>query len=411
MLSDSAFKPKFLVLFVLFTLCSMLLFLYGHDVSKGKETILYVDRRDTSIFHNGHQEYIIKNEIDLKGACLLLPESISLRFDGGIIKNGAIVGNNTRLGSQSRIFDNVEILGSWIVPNISSDMFVSLDKVNDLINVFALASDSINNHIIITDGRYTVNATEQSPDILKVSSNTELTINGLIELSPNALERYAICYTENAKNIRINGTGEIRGDKHKHLAKTGEWGMGIKLMGSDDVEINGLHVSNAWGDCIYVGRGCKKIIISKCKLDEGRRQGISVIAGTNVVISDCYISNVYGTNPQYAIDIEPNHNDIVEHAIVQGVKVESCQGGLKVHGKVTKNDGYSVKKVYFKDNILNCNKRIPICFDHCEQMSVRSNIINSGSRTAAILYDECNNVDIHNNKVNYLVLNEIKKGN
>lgn len=411
MIVDSIYKSKFMALLFLFMSCTMLYSFYGHDMTENQDTIMCSERRDTTIFQNGHKEYVIKNEIDLKGTRLLLPESITLRFDGGKIKNGTIVGSNTRLGSQKKIFDNIEILGSWIVPNISTEMFVSLSKVNDLKNVFALASDSIYNHIIITSGEYIVKASEQNPNILKVPSNTELTVNGLIELCPNALERYAICYTENAYNVRINGTGEIRGDKHKHLAKTGEWGMGIQLMGSDNVEIKDLKITNAWGDCIYVGRGCKKVNISKCKIDEGRRQGISVIAGTRVVISDCHISNVYGTNPQYAIDIEPNYNDIVEHAIVQRVIVESCQGGLKVHGKVIKNNGYSVKYVTFKDNVLNCNKRIPIQFDFCEQMSVRSNTINSGSRTAAILYDECTNVDIHNNKVNYLVLNEVKKGN
>jgi hypothetical protein len=73
-----------------------------------------------------------------------------------------------------------------------------------------------------------------------------------------------------------------------------------------------VEVSNCWGDGIYLdGRGAagsysENFVISSVHVWNCRRNGISIIAGRNGDISNAYIHDIDGTNPQGAIDLEPD---------------------------------------------------------------------------------------------------------
>ena len=63
---------------------------------------------------NANGEYVIKNQCDLKGAKAYCPPGAVIRFDGGSIINGTLVGQSTYVSaSQCKIFDNVEFLGRF----------------------------------------------------------------------------------------------------------------------------------------------------------------------------------------------------------------------------------------------------------------------------------------------------------
>lgn len=276
---------------------------------------------------------IIKSVIDMSGKQLILPKNITLSFEkGGCLRNGKIVGDNTSIvGYKQGIFDNVEISGQWNVKYISTDMFKDLMKVNDLKNVFALTNDNVKNVVKIDDREFRVAARRVDETILKVPSNTEVILNGTIKMLPNSFTNYYILEL-NGENIQIHGSGAIIGDKHSHTGTTGEWGMGVMLRECSNVDICDITIKDCWGDCIYIGDKSTNVHINNCTLDHGRRQGISITSAGKVLIENCTITNVGGTNPEYAIDVEPNENDIVESVEIKNVKVIDCKGGFLTWG-------------------------------------------------------------------------------
>lgn len=72
-----------------------------------------------------NNEYYIQYNYDLKGASITLPANISLVFAGGSIKNGTLIGNNTRIQAKRGvcIFDNITIQGTWDVVEAYSSWF------------------------------------------------------------------------------------------------------------------------------------------------------------------------------------------------------------------------------------------------------------------------------------------------
>lgn len=276
---------------------------------------------------------IIKNVVDMKGEELVLPKDVILKFEkGGCLKNGKITGANTSIvGYKQGIFDGVSITGQWNVPYICTDMFKDVSSVNSLQNVFSLASEIVDNVIIIPEGNYEVAASRNGNTILAVPSNTEVIINGTITMLPNDFTNYYIVGLK-GENIKLHGKGEIVGDKHTHTGTKGEWGMGVNLAKCKNVDIYDLTIRDCWGDCIYIGTESTDVRINNCTLEHGRRQGISVTSAGTVVIENCVISNVGGTAPEYAIDVEPNKEDTIDSVVIRNVKSIDCKGGFMTWG-------------------------------------------------------------------------------
>ena len=319
------------------------------------------------------KKIIIDKDIDLKGGILSLPVGVILNFKGGVIKNGTIIGNNTRINCRKYAFDQITIKGTWNVPTIYSIWFKNLSYENALKNVIALTNPYIKNKVIIAEGEYWVSVTKEEQSCLKINSNTEICLNGTIRLKSNPYRFYNIFYVE-GHNIFIRGKGTIIGDKHAHIGTLGEWGMGIKISHSDYVKVSGLSIKSCWGDCIYIGDDSKNIIVEKCILDHGRRQGISVTSGDNIVLRKLIITNVSGTAPEYAIDIEPNPNCIIGSILIDKVITNKCKGGIKVWGEakgtLVENVTISKCKIYNTENF-------PISIRKCDTIEVTDCLINT----------------------------------
>ena len=274
-----------------------------------------------------NKSLVVSTDVDLHGSVVNLPKGFTLEIKGGKIRNGTLIGNQTKVLCSSKVFDHVHLNGTWNVPEISTSMFVDLSYDNALKEVLALANPNIQNTIIIEKGNYQVQALKNADVCLTVPSNSTLIIQGSIRLRPNAFPRCDIVRAK-GNDIIISGNGSIIGDKHTHLGTDGEWGMGIRFHGATNSSVRGLTIKDCWGDCIYVGGNSKNVTIENCWLDHGRRQGISVTKADDVVIRNCKISNVSGTKPEYAIDLEPNANDTVNHITIENVETVACEGGL-----------------------------------------------------------------------------------
>lgn len=299
-----------------------------------------------SLFSETDADYIIKEEIDLKGEVLKLPiHSVLVFREKGKIRNGIIVGNQSDIKANKRniIFERTVIKGQWHVSEIYSRWFgfaTSPDgNTRNFRNMCALTDDSHYGKIYISKGKYLVKIDGRS--FINPNSNTELIIDGNLILEGNDLPSYEMIGIREKMNITIRGRGTLVGDVETHKSSKGEWGMGIDIKTSENISIEGLTIKNFWGDCIYIGQAENKresysthVTVTNVTCQAGRRQGLSLISGKDIVIRDCRFldtGKLKYTAPGAGIDIEPNNHG---ETVVEDILIYGCQFA----GNYNKND-------------------------------------------------------------------------
>lgn len=288
---------------------------------------------------NKNTTYLIKWQYDLQGSTINLPEGSVLKFkDEGRLTNGTLVGNNSSLDAKANSvrFSNITIEGTWNVPVIDSELFM-FGKDADLNtknfrSMCMLTSDDNEGIIRVAGGEYLISLDSKNESCFRLNSSTELIIDGDIILEGNDLEFYQIVQIKNKENIIVRGLGTLVGDVDTHSGSSGEWGMGIAILDSDNIEVRDLTIKNCWGDCIYIGQvGYEKnsysqnVLIDNVICQSGRRQGMSIISGKDIyVINSKFIDtgSIKYTAPGAGIDIEPN---ILGNTVVDNIVVDNCE--------------------------------------------------------------------------------------
>ena len=257
-----------------------------------------------------------------------------------------------------------------------------------------------NGKLIVSAGDYLLRVKKEKGACLIVGDNTELVIDGTLQLAPNSFKSYDMIRVVGS-NVKIHGKGSIIGDRSKHTGREGEWGMGIRLHGSSNVTISELTIADCWGDCIYIGGNSRKTQIYNCQLRGSRRQGISITKADGVTISNCKIANISGTNPQYAIDIEPNKRCVVDNVLIKNVIVTGCEGGFRaVIGKEEFGNA-RIGKVEIRNCHVMAKSRQTIFLGGCEQGVVEDCVIEPRKGEKPILLRKVGHVSEKNNKVIY----------
>ncbi|NLF61745.1 MAG: right-handed parallel beta-helix repeat-containing protein [Lentisphaerae bacterium] len=92
----------------------------------------------------------------------------------------------------------------------------------------------------------------------------------------------------------------------------------FRLMNNDGVTFRGMTITSSGGDGIYVGHGCRNVLIEDTSCLNHARQGISVISCENLLIRNCHFDNTSGTPPEAGIDFEPNlNNECLIHCVLE----------------------------------------------------------------------------------------------
>lgn len=194
----------------------------------------------------------------------------------------------------------------------------------------------------IPPGTYLINA--DTGITLRQGSNLELS-NGTIILSkPSKNNKYALIKVHGIDNVKISG-GALIGERLNHLGKGGEWGMGISIRGSTDVDISNMEVSNCWGDGIYIGSfqrngvqvPCANITIRKVVSKGNRRQGLSITSCNHAQILDSKFLNTAGTAPASGIDLEPNPDQPVTDILIKNCDINDNAGSGIIFSRKSMN--------------------------------------------------------------------------
>ncbi|USP40454.1 right-handed parallel beta-helix repeat-containing protein [Acinetobacter sp. XS-4] len=166
-----------------------------------------------------------------------------------------------------------------------------------------------NKTINIPAGDFKIDA--ETSIILKDNVTVTMSPQTILNVIPNKSSSYQVFRIHNVKNVTITG-GVIVGDKYTHKGVSGDWGMGVEIKDSQNIHISNMSIKKMWGDAIYIGsKGLynnDNIYLENLKLDDNRRQGISIISAQNLYANKISISNTSGAAPGSGIDIEPNDN-------------------------------------------------------------------------------------------------------
>ena len=390
----SLFRRVLFLLFLLFTIYSC-----GHGQTSVIKEGLPAPEGTISYKVLGNLQgdvIIVKDTIDLQNRACSIPEGYMLKIKGGYIKNGTLIGNKTRLNSSKSCFNRVRIHGFWNVPIIKSSLFGDLTYDNALKDVLALSDSMVNNKIYIGEGIYQVTSYKNRESCLSIYSNTEIIIDGVINLTPNGHRCYNVIEVA-GKDVSIKGKGTIVGDKETHTGDSGEWGMGINILNSENVTVSGLNIKSCWGDCVYIGGNSKNVTISDCFLDDSRRQGVSITSGDDIVIKNCTITNIKGTSPEYAIDIEPNKNETIGNVVIDGCKIFNCRGGIKTDGRA---EGAHIGRVTLKDCVISqITFHAPLQFRKTENVIIESCYIDIEKIKFVFRFQDVKQAFVRNNNI------------
>lgn len=316
------------------------------------KNVIYLHKLDVpqDVIIQTNTTYIIKFTHDLGGTDLTMPSGCKLRFEGGCLYNGNIIGQDTFIESTEHKCFGVGLTfsGTFNVPVIEAEYFVDAASVNTLKKVETLLSDTHYNKVIINAGHtYTFEPVHDGswqvpPDtLLNLKSNTDLRIDGTLSVVPNGFTHYGVVCARGISNVKIEGNGTISGDSDTHdystITSTHEWCHAIMVINdSECVIIEGLHIENMPGDGIGIDGSknpsdgtelcVKKVIVENVNISHCGRQGISIGAVDGCFIRNCEMSDIYRTPPKAAIDIEPWTSIRAKNIVIENIKFNGVFG-------------------------------------------------------------------------------------
>lgn len=346
--------------------------------------------------------YEIRYDFDLGGDEVTIPAGCMLKFDGGCLMNGTLVGNGTDIKSQeTTIFKDIIIAdsGVWNVSDLYSKWFESSNEAvySTIDNLLHMNNGDINTNIFIL-GDYDY-VPSYVYDTKGVKSNTSFYVKGAITNIGSQNSKNLFDFGANAKNVSFYGGTYIGNLKNTDDSTTPniEYGHCFMFREAENILFDGCTIRDFTGDGIcasavqYPEEVNKNITIKNCTIDRASRNGITIIAAKNVVIENCTFKNITRKSPKAAIDLEPNYStQPSENIRIDNCKVENCVIGF----------GFSNHRHAQISNIVVSNTIITattvLSATEIERLSI---IQCQFTSTATTFITNCNNVLIENSKI------------
>jgi polygalacturonase len=159
--------------------------------------------------------------------------------------------------------------------------------------------------VLVPAGTYLVETTGSLALRLKSDMTLKLAPGAVLKAKPTDQTNYSVLAVRDASNVWVVG-GTLVGERDQHIGKEGQWGMGITIgQGSKHVTVIGVTATRMWGDGFYV-QSAEDVRFCSVTADANRRQGLSIIHATNVLVANSVFKNTRGTKPSAGIDLEPN---------------------------------------------------------------------------------------------------------
>lgn len=224
-----------------------------------------------------------------------------------------------KLAETNKLITDIEVLVREF--GAVGDSTDETDKIQNAIDFAA----NVNGRVRFEYGKtYMIDAEKE----LILRNNTTIDLTGAkLKAIPNENTHYTILRIHDVENVNVINA-HLEGDRNeKSDAIEGEWGHGVRISNSKNINFHSLTVENCRGDGIYIGdidtdntRTAEQLnfygttYVSNCK-----RNGISVIRAKNGYVENLVVEDITGALPSAAIDFEPNY----EHETIENFKIAS----------------------------------------------------------------------------------------
>ena len=162
--------------------------------------------------------------------------------------------------------------------------------------------------------------------------------------------------------------------QNSSIYKKSEWRHGLSLVGVKNVTVSGLTIEYTGGDGIYVDSdgnnppSSDKVTVSNTTLSYNHRQGMSVIAATNLYVENVVFEYTNGTAPMAGVDIEPDHN----FQLLQNISFVDCIS------RGNYGNGFQI----YLNSLRNAKYNVSVLFNNCTVKGGES----GGLLVAAVIY-------------------------
>lgn len=240
-------------------------------------------------------------------------------YYSGMSKGGAYyrwdATSNAVENGMTIISSNTTATGRWLLQgrlNTHSAGCYAEGATDDTAKLNAIALLGLGYQVRVKRGVYMVNAVANGFK-LKSGNYFYCEDDVVFKVIPNAANSYSAVTTEaDVVGAKLLGKFTILGDRTSHTGTTGEWGMGISVKSSVDVEFGDVLIRDTWGDGVYIGSTTTTAPapvdtkFGRLKIDNCRRQGLSVITCDGLDFDYLEASNINGISPECGVDFEPN---------------------------------------------------------------------------------------------------------
>lgn len=313
---------------------------------------------------------------DFGGKSIVVPTDVVINYNQGKLINGTLVFTQGEIASElfnkdlkiqgkPILQDNTYkfITKNWNITEGEIDDATALVNKKILENAIAEAKsceaeifemDEIDAYFLVSKDKNFIPSKEAAITIpsditIQMSEKTHLRVQA------NKYKAYALFGVREVSNVTIKG-GNLYGDRDNHdytpivnsdgsVQATHEWGYLIEIMGGVNVVVDGVEMSDATADGIFVGsigftfnndyKPSNNITVRNCIFDSNRRNNLSITDGYNMLIENNTFLNAgvdtqysKGTDPKCAIDIEAyrqrnSSGDLVLYQIAKDITIRN----------------------------------------------------------------------------------------
>lgn len=214
--------------------------------------------------------YEIRYDFNLNGASITIPEGCMLKFNGGSLHNGELVGNNTGIEcGKHEILRNIVISGTWDVPTSYPEWFggdiqkaITISDVIECSGNYNYQNSDYDDLKTLTENRQDFIDGEIEDKSIIISSQKTIIISGSIkQMSPlNPL------FVVTGNGVIFTGGGEIIGcgivNDANSSNTTRQWDSSFISIQGSGCKINNLTFRQPTSECIYVHAHCRNTSIT-----------------------------------------------------------------------------------------------------------------------------------------------------
>ena len=188
--------------------------------------------------------------------------------------------------------------------------------------------------VYLPAGTYRVHAVSGNRLNLKSKMTFKMAPKATLKMFPTNKPHYAVLRIPNAEDVTVMG-GTIVGDRRTHKGRGGEWGYGVFIRnGSKRITISKVRARELWGDGFHV-KDAEDVAFCAVRAERNRRQGLSIIHGNRILVTESMFRDTKGTRPGAGIDLEPDRPDqtISNVRIERSRFINNAGGGIMIAGK------------------------------------------------------------------------------